>query len=933
MNQDYYDYEDYPPSARVNPNDCILELNSVIISSLITKLDSADHTKNWRALIDALPDTPYTLLDVEWFANKRLEKRSPSKALLASLGNHGRTVEQLIYYLKRIENEPALLLLQTPSEDICIIQQPVGVTIDEGRDSTASFSCHARGFPFPRYQWFKACQSEAITVPNGNHRVLKINPVTKQDAGFYSCRVHNDREGRVVSYCFTHWAELKVEIAQEFMMSTLEVTKHPLSVTADVGNEIVLECSVICQFKPWFQWYIMKSDGENLAPVAIPGKTNQKLVFKQVNVNDSGHYKCKIESGREKIWTYFAKVEVVPKRQYNPESKIPVIVRHPVSMDQVMDNDTVVLACEAYGEGPLFYQWYKNGEMIQAATWPEYRIEAMKPEHYGEYFCVVRNRYQDVQSNIASVHLPIIQNPIYATDKVALLIGNQSYRNLHKLLTPQKEVENLGISLLQVCGFKLITLIDLTKKEIEFAVSMFCNLLAEGMYGVFFFSGHGFENDGHSFLIPVDCSSGHKIKDCVDTQWILDQMQVHKTALNLILLDICRIRNDYQDQKVDDKLHPDVRGNTVFGYAAAANCEAFEAPGEDYSVFAKHLLLNINRRERIERVLEKVKKGVQNDTTSRGKQYPTIYSDLVEDRGLLDPVNSQGQTKLFNKRVMQWEEAHGKVWNSLNFTPILNLSSCIGCHTEADPGIWNRRGNRDGDSGGGGGIEYKLKCLFKKKRIHIDVLIFCQFLLFPFAEIDFEGPLIRPIGSGFDYFVHIDIRIKTSNIMNILVVIINDLDQRCNVQLQHFPPELDVKVTKDYEPGYEGKVLKTTVSGLQRLKGKLQPVLFIEWLHEKELHRWMRMLDLGTPLVSKIWQSRDYKHPTESSYPDYDLPGHQGRGIANSNSLLKEISEELQAVSISSIEPKPIQTEPKEGSVHKEEPITEESSTSKTETQ
>ncbi|XP_071964353.1 mucosa-associated lymphoid tissue lymphoma translocation protein 1-like [Antedon mediterranea] len=796
MNQTLYN--NYPPEPRVNPNSNIGDLNAVIIRKLISRLDLHTNGKDWRALAYALPDAPFSALDVECFANKKLENKSPAKALLSSLAGHGRTVKQLIGYLKAIGNEPALLLLQVPSEDIQIIQQPTNVTADEGED--AVFSCHGKGFPFPRYQWFKAADSEAITVENGNDRVLRINPVLPKDAGSYSCRLHNDRDDSVVSYIFTEWAELKVEKASfENLPLTLEVLKHPSSVKASVGNSICFECEVECQIAPRYQWYCIKS---NLSPIVIPEKTESKLIFKQVTLEDRGGYRCKIESGREKVWTNFAELEVVPRNYYNTESELPVIVRPPVS-EYIKDNEPYVLACEAYGKGPLFYQWYKDGDKIPDATGSEYRIESMKPSHYGIYMCVVCNQNGEVQSMEAVLQSPTPDNSIFALNKVALLIGNQSYRALQKLNTPQNEVEALALTLYRDCDFKVITLIDLTKEEIRTAVRLFCDLLARGMYGLFFFSGHGFENNGHSFLIPVDSTSEHKSDDCVDTQWILDQMQSRDPALNVMLLDICRMKNDYQDQKVDDKVSPQVRGNTVFGYAAGANCNAYEPEGEEYSVFAKHLLQHVKSRQRIERVLDDVKRGVQEDKTSSGQQYPTVVSDLAVGRGLRDPINSHGQTTLYNAKMQMWEDAH-----VIEFLPI-------------------------------------------------------RWYLFS------------------NYFVNVDIGMQTSNIVNIVVFVENDFCNRFNIQLYNFTLELNVTVTKAYQPMYNAYVLTTTVSGLQKLKNNLHPDLYVEYSDESgAVLTWKRDIDFGMPLVAKIWQRTPYKQPTESAYPDFnDVPEHQRRGI------------------------------------------------------
>jgi uncharacterized caspase-like protein len=71
---------------------------------------------------------------------------------------------------------------------------------------------------------------------------------------------------------------------------------------------------------------------------------------------------------------------------------------------------------------------------------------------------------------------------ISATEKVALLIGNDKYTNLSDLKTPRSDVVTVA-SILKTIGFKVIALHNLTLNEMRNAVHEFCKLLPEGGYG------------------------------------------------------------------------------------------------------------------------------------------------------------------------------------------------------------------------------------------------------------------------------------------------------------------------------------------------------------------------------------------------------------------------------------------------------------------
>ena len=70
-----------------------------------------------------------------------------------------------------------------------------------------------------------------------------------------------------------------------------------------------------------------------------------------------------------------------------------------------------------------------------------------------------------------------------ATDKVALLIGNLSYRNHPQLKAPMVDVYDLT-NLLRQLNFKVVSLLDLTESEMRNAVDEFLLLLHKGVYGV-----------------------------------------------------------------------------------------------------------------------------------------------------------------------------------------------------------------------------------------------------------------------------------------------------------------------------------------------------------------------------------------------------------------------------------------------------------------
>lgn len=89
----------------------VRDLPYATLSQLARHLDPQGQ-HNWRNLIEKMPPRSYKPVDVELFAmSAQRPGGSPAFELLKDMGFRGRTVEQLVSYLRKIEHEPALLLL------------------------------------------------------------------------------------------------------------------------------------------------------------------------------------------------------------------------------------------------------------------------------------------------------------------------------------------------------------------------------------------------------------------------------------------------------------------------------------------------------------------------------------------------------------------------------------------------------------------------------------------------------------------------------------------------------------------------------------------------------------------------------------------------------------------------------------------------------
>ena len=88
---------------------------------------------------------------------------------------------------------------------------------------------------------------------------------------------------------------------------------------------------------------------------------------------------------------------------------------------------------------------------------------------------------------------------------------------------------------------QVFTFVNLGLTEMNDVINWFCSLLSAGVYGLFYFSGHGFNSGITSYLMPVDSPEGNpNAVLCVATDVIANRMQ--KTFCRAVMvLDCCQV--------------------------------------------------------------------------------------------------------------------------------------------------------------------------------------------------------------------------------------------------------------------------------------------------------------------------------------------------------------------------------------------------------
>uniref|UniRef100_A0A8C9Y4B0 MALT paracaspase 1 n=1 Tax=Sander lucioperca TaxID=283035 RepID=A0A8C9Y4B0_SANLU len=428
------------------------------------------------------------------------------------------------------------------------------------------------------------------------------------------------------------------EALQCLRPSALQILIQPQSVALISGHNLRLSCHAVGKSPVQYQWFKTKEE--------VPNSFSPDLVISPVHLKDAGFYICRVNCGDTFEFSQWAQVDVLNVTM-SCEGRLKLVIQ-PQSQ-RLNVGETLQLECGAVGRPIPRYQWHRNGVPVPNATKRKLTIPHLMQDQHGRYRCEISSSTERMWTNEVDV--------VIATDKVALLIGNLSYQNHPQLKAPMVDVYDLT-NLLRQLNFQVVSLLDLTEQEMRNAVDEFLLLLHKGVYGLLYYAGHGYENYGNSFMVPVDAPNPYRSANCLCVQSILKLMQEKETGLNVFLLDMCRKRNIHDDSAPNIVLR--VTANIVFGYATCQDAEAFELSSSGFTngVFVKFLKKRLLDDEKITVVLDRVAEDMGQFDATKGKQALEIRSSLSERRALSDPIQPGDSADLAHARSLQWSKTH-----------------------------------------------------------------------------------------------------------------------------------------------------------------------------------------------------------------------------------------------------------------------------------
>ena len=137
--------------------------------------------------------------------------------------------------------------------------------------------------------------------------------------------------------------------------------------------------------------------------------------------------------------------------------------------------------------------------------------------------------------------------PAHAEKRLALVIGNNSYQHIDKLLKAKADAKGYA-DLLREKGFIVEDRYDLGFDAMEAAVAEFVDRIEPGDTAVFVYSGHGWSDGAHNYLVGVDAPASASQERLTrlslpirnGATGVLDDFGRKGAALKVAIIDACR---------------------------------------------------------------------------------------------------------------------------------------------------------------------------------------------------------------------------------------------------------------------------------------------------------------------------------------------------------------------------------------------------------
>lgn len=216
---------------------------------------------------------------------------------------------------------------------------------------------------------------------------------------------------------------------------------------------------------------------------------------------------------------------------------------------------------------------------------------------------------------------------------LAVVIGNNKYYEPDELKNAVNDAKSME-DVFHRLGYSVISAYDCNTDKYAEILKKFNQDLSKYDASIFFYAGHGFQEDGENYLPSIECQINNADKYLLNRyslrlSELLDIYKKFKNKTHIVILDACRMRA--QARGAYDSFAPiSAPPGTLIAFSTSPNCAAKDSAGGNHSVYTEALLSYIGREQlAIEDLFKKVRRTVAHWTNNT--QIPWEHTSLITD--------------------------------------------------------------------------------------------------------------------------------------------------------------------------------------------------------------------------------------------------------------------------------------------------------------
>lgn len=247
---------------------------------------------------------------------------------------------------------------------------------------------------------------------------------------------------------------------------------------------------------------------------------------------------------------------------------------------------------------------------------------------------IVRTSFGSTRDTEDDASLTLVPSPVgpeFPERRAALVIGNSNYQEMSQLRNAQGDAAAIA-DMLAGLGFDVMQLYEADERSMKNALRRFARQARGYDFVMFYFAGHGVQDEGFNYLLPVEArlELQSELRYCLSADDVVQQLDALPASARLIVLDACRNAHKSWTRNADEGLARMEAGEgTVILFSTQSGKKALDGDG-DHSPFATAMLENIAKPDvDFTHAINSVVRDTYNATQKM--QYPLLVGALLSD--------------------------------------------------------------------------------------------------------------------------------------------------------------------------------------------------------------------------------------------------------------------------------------------------------------